>query len=105
MDNSAKQSILQHFNNTAPDTLDMGDFGPWSFQDVKLQAGKYVLAFKNAAGSDSVKFSFSGEPVQDGTVAPGFLTAAQAAIEKWEAEERGDDDEDDEDFEDDEDED
>lgn len=94
MDTTQKATILAHLNTLATTTLEESDFAPWNFTDVKLQAGKYVLAFKNDAGKDDVSFPFSGSPVDGAAVAAGFTTAAKAAIERWEAAERGDDDED-----------
>jgi hypothetical protein len=97
LDRTQKATILEHLNNLATTALEASDFAPWSFTDAKLQSGRYVLAFENAAGNDDVRFSFDGELVEDSAVTEAFDQAMRAAIERWEAEERGDDEEDDDD--------
>jgi hypothetical protein len=94
LDNTSKQTILAHFNAVSPETFDQGDFGPWSFSDLKLVGDKYVLSFSNAAGQDSIRFGFAGSPLGAGGVSAAFSSAVTNAIEQWEAVERGDDDED-----------
>lgn len=80
-----KQAALAHLNDICPDTFDEGEFGPWTFTDLRRAGDQWTLDFDNAEGSDSVTFPFAGDCVDaDGSVVDDWFEQINAAIIEWE---------------------
>ncbi len=80
-----QKRALDHLNEICPDTFDEGENGPWKFTSLSREGSTWTLAFQNAAGSDSVRFEFDGDCVDETGIVADWFERINARIAEWEA--------------------
>jgi hypothetical protein len=76
--------VLDDLNEVAPDTVDEGEFGPWTFEAIEKTKTHWLVGFENSEGSDIVAFKSKHPLANDDLRSQEWTEDLMDAIREWE---------------------
>jgi hypothetical protein len=76
--------VLDDLNEIAPDTVDEGKFGPWTFDAIEKTKTHWLVGFENSTGSDIVAFKSKHPLANDNKSSQKWTDDLMDAIREWE---------------------